>query len=82
MSIDDSRGISIDTLVVPSIDYSIGISIDAFLVKLYARIELCSLGFLDQRSPYSSNPSSIRTDSGLDVSDDLSLQLLGQVLAS
>ena len=64
MSIDDSRGISIDTLVVPSIDYYIGISIDTFLVKLYARVELGSLGFLDQLSPYSRNPSSIRTDSG------------------
>ena len=63
MSIDDSRGISIDTLDVPSIDYSILISIDAFIVKLYTRAELCSLDFLDQLSPYSSNPRSIRTDS-------------------
>ena len=64
MSTDDSRGMSIDTLVVPSIDYSIGISIDSSLVKLYARVELCSLGFLDQLSPYSNNPNSIRMDSG------------------
>ena len=64
MSTDDSGGISINTLVVPSIDYSIGISIDASLVKLYAWVELCSLGFLDQLPRYSSNPSSIRTDSG------------------
>ena len=82
MSIDDSRGISINTPFAPSIDYSIGISIGAFLVKLYARVELCSLGFLDQLLPYSSNRSSSRTDSGYDASDDLSLQLLGQVLAS
>ena len=34
VSIDDSRGISIDAPFSPSIDYSIGISIDAFLVKL------------------------------------------------
>ncbi|KAF2572587.1 hypothetical protein F2Q70_00003598 [Brassica cretica] len=27
-------------------------------------VELCSLGFLDQLSPYSSNPSSIRMNSG------------------
>ncbi|KAF3546175.1 hypothetical protein DY000_02007338 [Brassica cretica] len=60
----------------------LGISIDAFLVKLYARVELCSLGFIDQLLPYSSNRSSSRTDSGYDASDDLSLQLLGQVLAS
>ena len=64
MLIDDSEGISIDTLVVPLIDYSIGILIDAFLVKLYAWVEFCLLGFLDQLSPYSSNPSSIRTNSG------------------
>ena len=64
MSIDDSRVISIDTLVVRSIDYSIRISIDAFLVKPYARVELCSLDFLDQLSPYSSNPSSIRMNTG------------------
>ena len=30
MSIDDSIGISIDTFVEPSPDYSIGLSIDAF----------------------------------------------------
>ena len=30
VSIDDSRGISIDTPFAPSIDYSIGISIDTF----------------------------------------------------
>ena len=52
------------------------------LVKIYAQVELCSLGFLDQLSPYSSDPSPIRMDSGLDASDDLSLQLLDQVLAS
>ena len=63
MLIDDYRGISFDTLVVPSIDYFIGISINVFLVKLYAWVELCSLGLLDQLSPYFRNPSSIRMDS-------------------
>ena len=64
ISIDDSRGISIDTLISLSIDYYIEISIDECLVKLYARVELCSLGFLDQLSSYSNNSSSVRTDSG------------------
>ena len=36
VSIDDSIGISIDTLVEPSTDYSIGISIDAFSQALRA----------------------------------------------
>ena len=52
VSIDDSRGISIDAPFSLSIDYSIGISIDALLSEAGARVEWCSLCFLNRLSPY------------------------------
>ena len=60
MSIDDSIGISIDTLVEPSTDYSIGISIDTLLASFARGLIKYSLGFLDQLSLVSSNPSSMK----------------------
>ena len=44
MSIDDSRGISIDSPFAPSIDYSIGISIDALLEPDWFKRSGCGCG--------------------------------------
>ena len=63
MSIDDSIGISIDTLVEPSTYYSIGISIDAFGQVLTRGLNV--LTKLPRSAlAYSSNLSAVWMDSG------------------
>ena len=76
MLIDDSRGISIDTPFTTSIDYSIGISIDTLLASFARGLIKYSLGFLDQLSLVSNNPSSIRIYSEKRPSYHLCLMIL------
>ena len=68
MSIDDSRGILIDTPFTTSIDFSIGISIDTLLASFACGLIKYSLGFLDQLSLVSSNPNSMRIYSSMKLS--------------
>ena len=81
MSVDDSIGISIDTLVEPSTDYLIRISIDAFGQALTRGLNVLTK-LLRSALALLSNLSSIWMDSGRDASDDLYLRLLDQDLAS
>ena len=81
MSVDDSIGISIDTLVEPSTDYLIRISIDAFGQALTRGLNVLTK-LLRSALALLSNLSSIWMDSGRDASDDLYLKLLDQDLAS